>query len=96
MVADVPTNCSATIAMPWIAKGAAEFAALHATSRFKSAADATRAYTHSWEGESYAIDLKKREVVARFEAAAERGVGVAYGARTRNLWSHNPVLCRLS
>ena len=22
--------------------------------------------------------------------------GVAYGARTRNLWSHNPVLCRLS
>ena len=24
------------------------------------------------------------------------GVGVAYGARTRNLWSHNPVLCRLS
>ena len=41
------------------------------------AADGTRAYTHSWRGESYAIDLRRREVVARFRNGCEGARGIA-------------------
>jgi hypothetical protein len=44
------------------------------------AADATRAYTHSWKGESYAIDLKRGEVVARFQNGCEGARGIAIDA----------------
>ena len=32
----------------------------------------------------------------RFEEDSGRRTGVAYGFRTRNLRSHNPMLCQLS
>ena len=44
------------------------------------AADATRAYTHSWKGESYAIDLKRGEIVARFQNGCAGARGIALDA----------------
>ncbi|HZR08768.1 MAG TPA: hypothetical protein VFA79_09325, partial [Myxococcales bacterium] len=44
------------------------------------AADGTRAYTHSWKGESYAIDLERGEVVARFQNGCEGARGLALDA----------------
>jgi hypothetical protein len=40
------------------------------------AADASRAYVHSWKGESYAIDLKTRKVAARFRNGCEAARGI--------------------
>jgi hypothetical protein len=44
------------------------------------AADASRAYAHSWKGESYAIDLKTRKVEARFRNGCEAARGIAIDA----------------
>ncbi len=43
--------------------------------------DDTRAFTHSWKGESYAIDLKSGEVVARFPngCGSARGIAIDRG-----------------
>jgi DNA-binding beta-propeller fold protein YncE len=43
-------------------------------------ADASRAYAHSWRGESYAIDLKTKKVTARFRNGCEAARGIAIDA----------------
>lgn len=51
------------------------------------AADATRAYTHSWKGESYAIDLKRGEIVARFQNGCQGARGIAIDGAHRLLFA---------
>jgi hypothetical protein len=43
-------------------------------------ADGAHAWTHSWKGESYQIDLSRREIVARFRNGCEGARGIALDA----------------
>jgi hypothetical protein len=65
----------------WRARSFAAAGTIHVPDGPESlASDATRAYTHSWKGESYAIDLKQREIVARFQNGCEGARGIAIDA----------------